>query len=303
MIKVYDRAKKSYYNEKQYGRKRRRFLYGSVLGRMLLKIVASSGISRLIERLNSSSRSVQKIQPFIEKYNIKMDDFENVKYKSFNDFFTRKLADGKRKICSNYQCLISPADSKLLVCTINKELKLRIKNAKYSIEELLKSEDLAEEFKGGLCLVFRLSVDDFHRYCFIESGDIIEKKSVSGKLHTVSSTSTKYQAFSENKREYSVIRTSILGEIIQMEIGALLVGKINNHDTIYAKKGREKGYFSYGGSTIIVLISRGKVKIDSDILKNSEKGIETKVKYGEKIGEIYAKTDDHLFQKNVADNT
>lgn len=303
MSKVYDRGKKTYYNEQQYGRKRLKFLYGSLVGRMLLKIAISSGFSSLNERLNSSKRSTRKIQPFIEKYNIKMDDFKSEKYKNFNDFFTRKLAEGKRKICSSYQCLISPADSKLLVYTINKDLILRIKNTKYSIKELLKNDVLAEEFRGGLCLVFRLSMDDLHRYCFVESGDIIEKKSISGKLHTVSSISSKYKVFTENKREYTVIRTSILGEIIQMEIGALLVGKINNHDTIFAKKGREKGYFSLGGSTIVVLISRGKTKVDSDILKNSEKGIETKVKYGEKIGEIYAKTPEHLFQRDVSDNS
>lgn len=303
MIKVFDRAKNSYYDEEQYGEKYLKFLYGCFIGRILLKIAVSSWFSRINERLNSSKRSVKKIQPFIDKYNVTIDDFENEKYTSFNAFFIRKLADGKRKICKDDDKLISPADSKLFVYSIDEDLKLCIKGSIYSIRELLKSEVLAEQFKGGLCFVYRLSVDDFHRYCFVENGDIISKKSISGRLHTVSSISSDYKVFAENKREFSVINTSALGVIIQMEIGALLVGRIENHDTTIAIKGSEKGYFAYGGSTIIVMISKDKANVDNDILQNSLNGIETKVKYGEKVGNIYVETPEYLLQGNVSDHS
>ena len=49
-------------------------------------------------------------------------------------------------------------------------------------------------------------------------------------------------------------------------------------------KGEEKGYFMYGGSTVILLIKHSVVKIDSELIKNSKAGYETCVKAGERIG-------------------
>ena len=46
----------------------------------------------------------------------------------------------------------------------------------------------------------------------------------------------------------------------------------------------EKGYFMYGGSTVVLIIQENILKLDDDIMKNSEEGYETYVKYGEKIG-------------------
>ena len=49
-------------------------------------------------------------------------------------------------------------------------------------------------------------------------------------------------------------------------------------------RGSEKGRFEFGGSTIVVVLPRRCCVIDADILENSRAGIETKVKYGERIG-------------------
>ena len=91
--------------------------------------------------------------------------------------------------------------------------------------------------------------------------------------------------FKENQRECTLIKTNNFGKVMFMEVGALLVGKIkNNKIKGSVKKGEEKGYFMYGGSTIILFIEKGIIKIDDDILNNSKKGLETCVKQGEKIG-------------------
>ena len=74
-------------------------------------------------------------------------------------------------------------------------------------------------------------------------------------------------------------------KIIYIEVGALLVGKINNYNKNKYNKGEEKGYFELGGSTIVIL-TNDRIKIDNDIIEYSNKGIETKVKYGERIGEL-----------------
>ena len=77
-----------------------------------------------------------------------------------------------------------------------------------------------------------------------------------------------------------------LGKVIQIEIGALLVGKIINHNNKTFIKGQEKGYFEFGGSTIVLLLKENTVILDDDIIKYSQQGIEVKVSAGEKIGII-----------------
>jgi len=213
-----------------------------------------------------------------------MSDFEDREYISFSDFFSRKLADGKRVFSNGKDDLISVADSKLLCYRITDDGKIPIKNSIYTAREII-GEDLTADFYGGYCLVFRLTVDDYHRYCFFDDGNLIRNKYIKGRLHTVSPISSKrYKVFSENCRSVSYMETENFGACYQIEIGALLVGKIINHHIVNFSKGEEKGYFEMGGSTCVVMVKKDTVTIDKDILENSEKGIETKVLIGERIG-------------------
>ena len=50
------------------------------------------------------------------------------------------------------------------------------------------------------------------------------------------------------------------------------------------ERGSEMGYFAFGGSTVVMLVDKTKVKIDSDLLENTKNRIETAVLMGEKIG-------------------
>ena len=135
-------------------------------------------------------------------------------------------------------------------------------------------------------MVFRLGVDDYHRYCYVADGEIGERVSIPGVLHTVSpAVYDRCPVYKENAREYCTIRTKTFGEILMMEVGALLVGKIVNHPVEkWVRRGMEKGYFQFGGSTIIVLVKEGCLQVDADILENSRQNCETIVKYGEIIG-------------------
>lgn len=283
MIRIYDREKKEYYDETQYGEKALNFLYKTAVGRVLLKIAVSKGFSNLERRRKDSARSVREIEPFIEKYGIRCEDFEEREYSSFNDFFTRRHADGKRNVCMNDGTIISPADAKLRVYEISDDLKINVKRSVYTVGALLGDEELARRFSGGMCFVYRLTVDDCHRYCFTESGNVRKAVHLDGVLHTVSSISEEYDVYTHNAREYCLIETN-LGGVIQMEVGAMLVGRIVNKEVKTAVRGEEKGYFSYGGSTIIVMYEKGRVKADGDIMDNSKTETETKVKYGESVG-------------------
>ena len=95
--------------------------------------------------------------------------------------------------------------------------------------------------------------------------------------------------YAENTREYTVIHSENFGDVVSMEVGALLVGKMRNNSKKEFKKGEEKGYFEYGASSIVLLFKEGTVEIDKDILTQTAKDIETRVKYGEKVGKSLLK--------------
>lgn len=279
---IYDREKKEYIQDKQFAGELLQFLYQTVVGRFLLKIASSKIFSNLAGIYYNSIFSKKKIRKFIKKYSIDLREYEKKQYKSFNDFFTRK----KVYIEHNYDKndFISPADSKLTVYKIDDDLTLKIKNSTYNIKDFLINKEDCFKYRNGLCFVFRLSMDDYHRYCFPDSGELKESRFYKGVLHTVSSVSEKYKVFSKNSRNISMITTDNFSDISYVEIGAMLVGKIKNNDVKEFKKGEEKGYFELGGSTI-VLITKDVVRVDNDIMENSLRGIETKIKYAERIGE------------------
>jgi len=140
-------------------------------------------------------------------------------------------------------------------------------------------------FSGGTALVYRLGVEDLHYYLAAESGSIIQRRKIKGRLHTVRQVAQKRRLiYKENKREYCLLDTD-LGPVLQMEVGALLVGRIYNHSRDRLVRGQEKGCFGLGGSTILVLYPAGTIRLDQDILTYSDLGIETQIQMGEKIGE------------------
>lgn len=261
-------------------------LYGNALGRMLLKPLVSPVVSKLGGWFLSTKASCVLIDSFIRKNSIDMTQFEDTAYKSYNDFFTRKIKDGVREIDYEPQHLISPCDSKLTVLPIDNNCVLTIKNTRYTVASLLRDKKLAKKFEGGQALIFRLCVDDYHRYCYLADGIKSRNRFIPGVLHTVNPISNDYfPIYKENSREYSLIRTEEFGDMVMMEVGALLVGKIvNHHQAAKVCRGQEKGYFEFGGSTIVLLLQAGAAQIDEDILQNSADGFETKVKLGEKIG-------------------
>ena len=196
-------------------------------------------------------------------------------------------------------------------------LPLEIKGNFYSIEKILKAPCPAF-LKGGTLLVFRLSMPDYHRYIFPARGKLLRIKKIKGRLDSVRKEAAHFKAFSENKREISLLELSGMGKILHVEVGAMLVGHIHNHvgckpsfDKVvecHKEKGiecckekgniqfggknplsysfaagEEKGYFSLGGSTIVELLSE-KIVIDEDLFENTNKGLETKLEIGERIG-------------------
>lgn len=260
-------------------------LYGSALGRLLLKPLTHPVISKAAGWFLSTKASCFLIKPFIKNNNIDMSQFEDTTYTSYNEFFCRKIRPELRPVDKDPDHFISPCDSKLTVLPISEDTRFTLKHTEYSVASLLKDEALAASFTGGYAMIFRLTVDDYHRYCYVADGVQSAPTYIHGVLHTVNPIANDYfPIYKENCREYSILTTEAFGDILMMEVGALLVGKIVNHRNTAVTRGQEKGYFQFGGSTVVLLTLANAVTIDGDILENSEKGLETIVKYGEKIG-------------------
>lgn len=257
-----------------------KFLYSTVLGRCVLKVLICPSVSKLVGVLLNTPISKPLIKRYVKKYDIDLGDR---KFKSFNDFFKRENAI--EKMSKNSKEFISTAESRITCYDIDEELIIDVKKSKYSVEELIQDKELAKKYLDGLCIIYRLIPSDYHRYIFADSGKQEKLKYIKGKLHTVSPIShDKYKVFSENSREISVLQTENFGDIIQIEVGALCVGKIMNHDISEFERYDEKGYFEFGGSTIIQLIEKDKVILNEQIRKNTLNNIETKVVIGDVIG-------------------
>lgn len=262
------------------------FLYTNIFGRMLLKPLIQPQVSKLAGRYLSSAHSKWLISKFIERNEINMDIYEECDYSSFNDFFTRKIKPDCRPVPEDLDVLISPCDCLATVYPIQENTTFSIKNTEYTLRSLLRSPRLAKRFRGGYAYVLRLTVEDYHRYLYSVSGKQSKNYHIDGTYHTVNPIANDYlPIYKENTREYTVIHSKEFGDVLQMEVGALLVGKISNHkQSTIVTRGEEKGFFEYGGSTIVVLTQKGRVTPRSDLLTNSKNGYETKVLQAHPLG-------------------
>ena len=261
-------------------------LYGNAFGRALLRPLVSPVVSKIAGAFLSTRLSCFLIKPFIRKNGIDMEQYEPVAYRSYNEFFSRQIRPEKRPIDMDPRHLIAPCDSKLTVMKITPDSRFSLKHTEYTVASLLKNEELAGRYSGGYAMIFRLTVDDYHRYCYVCDGEKEDNVRIRGVLHTVNPIANDYYPiYKENSREYSILHSENLGDILMMEVGALLVGKIvNHHGCATVTRGQEKGSFQFGGSTVVLLLQPGKATIDEDILENSAANIETIVRMGERVG-------------------
>ncbi|MCM1257315.1 MAG: phosphatidylserine decarboxylase [Roseburia sp.] len=266
-----------------------RFLYRTVPGRMTLKILVHPWVSKAAGCFLSSKASRFLVPYYVKKNHISL---ENIAvpvggFSSFNEFFTRK-SNTEGEFITRQGCVISPCDGFLTPVEIKNGRVFDIKNAEYSLEDLLKSHSLGEKFKDGMAFVFRLTPANYHRYCYAVSGKISASRRIEGVLHCVRPVALRtFPVFVQNSREYQVIRSENSGIMVQMEIGALLVGKIKNHrfssktKKVYA--GEEKGYFEFGGSTIVLLFQKDTVFVKEELYQRLDDNGEIPVRTGENV--------------------
>jgi len=289
-IKYINRQTGDLITEKPPGEGYLKFLYHTAFGKLALNVLVKRKLLSVIYGgTKDKASSVKAIPQFVEDMNIDMS--EAVKsmedYKSFNEFFYRKLKPESRPIGKG---LVSPADAKLIAfANVNEVNEFFVKGQQFTLREYLQSESMTEKYKNASLFIFRLAPNDYHRYHFPYDGSVTSSRKLKGRYFSVSpyALQTNFtKVFCENKREFLELETKDKGDILLSPVGATMVGSIYETFTPNSdvKKGDEMGYFGFGGSTVVMLIDKDKVEIDSDILENTKNKIETAVKMGEKIG-------------------
>ncbi len=261
-----------------------RFLYGTAIGRCFLKVLTRPALSKAVGAFLNTRASAPIARRFVKKHALDLSDCEKQTFDSFNDFFHRKRKTPPAQGAPD--ALRSPCDALLGVWNVSADSTFAIKHAVYRLCELLGDATLANEYEGGTCLIFRLTPQHYHRYAFCATGRVHSPRRIEGVLHCVRPIAyTKIPVFSQNSREFCRIDSPTLGPLLQMEVGALLVGKIVNHplsDTCVATE--EKGYFAFGGSTIVVLCKKDTISLHERFAAALDTAEEVPVTLGEEIG-------------------
>ncbi len=278
--------------EAVYGDKWLKWTYGTRLGKLSLNCFVKRGFfSRWYGRRMDDPASRSKIQPFIERYKSDVSEFAESpdSFRTFNEFFFRKLKPEARPVFPGEEFAVFPADGRHLVFqnigTIDGVL---VKGQMFDLGELLGDPELASVYREGSMILSRLCPVDYHRFHFPVSGKAGVPRLINGPLYSVNPIAIRenIRIFSENKRAVGMIETRHFGTVLMLEIGATCVGSMEytyTPDTMVAK-GDEKGFFRFGGSSTLVLFEKDRIRLDEDLIASSQNRVEVYARMGDRMG-------------------
>lgn len=299
-IIYFDRKTRREEKEKIYGKFFLEILYGKgilfrVLSLLLLPLFAKVPfLSKLYGYFQKSRWSRWKIPLFIRAYEVDSSEFKDSveSFTSFNAFFIRHLKLESRPITLSREIAILPADGRYLVFPhIEEATGFWVKGKKFSLSTLLQDKDLAARYECGSMVIARLCPVDYHRFHFPCSCIPSPAHPINGPLFSVNPIALKrnIEILSENKRVITELTTEDFGKILYIEIGATYVGTIHQTYTphMHYDKGAEKGYFSFGGSCLILLFEPNRILFEQDLIDHSLKKIEVRGFLGQPLGRIF----------------
>lgn len=293
-IKFFNRVTQKMDQEKVYGGAMVDWLYKTNSGKFLSNLLVKAPISVAYGAFQDLPLSKNKIPQFIQDYAINMDEYlpeegADLKdpYSSFNNFFIRRFKPGKRVFAPGQNEMGAFAEARYYGYeSILAGEKIPVKGQFLSAEGLIHNEKWNDTFKEGPLLLARLCPVDYHRYHYPDNGKILDDFRVKGLYHSVNPVAIKEKQdiFITNERHVTILETENFGKLAYIEVGAICVGKIVQSKPLTKNgtfsKGEEKGYFLFGGSTVIVVGEKGKWKPSEDILSNTKNGFETYIQLG-----------------------
>lgn len=299
ITQYFDRYEQKIKTEKVYGHKAIDFLYEHPFGQKLAKKLIKPLPSKLLGLYHNSSLSRHKIPSFIREYSINMNEYLPEKYHDFNQFFIRKFTPQARIWNTDPSTMPAFCEARYFAyAQQNDSHTIPVKGQFLSAKSLLSSQlsKWSQYFDQGPLLLARLCPVDYHRFHFPDDGQLLDFQQIPGVLHSVNPKALKTfnDILCTNERHVSILQTKNFGKLAFIEVGALGVGKIiqnpfqNNERTF--TRGQEKGYFLFGGSTVIVLgENSGKsFRPDNDLLDNTFNKLETFIKLGDHLAKVHS---------------
>lgn len=291
-IQYFNRYTGTMETENVYGDRFLRWTYGNPLGLLSLHtLVKRAAFSRWYGNRMDAPASRAKVAPFIRTYKVDPNEFADApdSYRTFNEFFYRKLKPGARPIDPNPDSAVFPADGRHFgFQDVSKLEGIFVKGAVFDVRKLVGDEKLAERFHNGAMVLSRLCPVDYHRFHFPVAGTATAPTIINGPLYSVNPIALRQNIhiFTENKRAISLIESKEFGTVAMLEIGATCVGSFEYTFTPGKpfEKGAEKGFFKFGGSSTITLFERGRIQLASDLLEYSQRGIELYARIGDRLG-------------------
>ncbi len=261
--------------------------YRTASGRFLFQVLQKAGVFVSAARFLHTKASRRLIPGYIKNHGIDMKPFDGQSYASFADFFARKRSD--MYYDPNPDVLISTCDGLLSVYGITERLAVPMKGSTYTLADFVPDREVAEIFRSGLCLVFRLEASDYHHFCSFDDALLIKTTHIPGQLHSVQPIAHHHvPVFRLNRRWWSVLETKHFGTAVQIEVGAMLVGGVSfSKEAGWLHRGEELGCFELAGSTIVLLLSSDvgkKLDFNTSITPAIGGTTEVRVQMGSAIG-------------------
>jgi phosphatidylserine decarboxylase len=275
--------------EAVYGEGFLRFVYENPLGALPMHALVKRGFfSRWYGWRMNRAASRARVPCFIERYGVDWKEFQKSpgEYASFNEFFARKLKAGSRPVDPRPDAVVFPADGRhLAIADASVGGDFFVKGVKFDVPALLGDAALGERFAGGSVLISRLCPLDYHRFHFPCDGIPGGPRLINGPLYSVNPIALRQRPtiLWENKRFVTQLKTATLGDVLLLEIGATCVGSVTQtfQPGKPVRKGDEKGFFRFGGSSFITIFEPGRVRFADDLLEHSAAGREVYAKMGE----------------------
>lgn len=280
--------------EQVLGEKCLTWVYGSTLGKLsLFLLVKRSFFSKFFGWLKNRPQSKKEIIPFIERFGINTGEIllPLDQFKNFNEFFYRQLKQGARPVPEDENAIVFPADARHMGWKDASEIQdVFVKNQQFDLSALLDSKELADLYAKGSIVLSRLCPVDYHRFHFPCDGTPGAPRLISGSLVSVSPYALRKHLswLWSNKRALTIIETKKLGKVAMLEVGATNMGSIIQ---TYAplktvQRGDEKGYFAFGGSTVMTFFEPGKIQLSPDLLAATARQMELYAHQGDAMGQV-----------------
>jgi len=281
--------------EKVYGEAWLKRIYGNPLGQLTLHAAAKrSFVSKFYGWAADRPGSAKRVKPFIRDFGLDVNEFADPdpdSYKTFNEFFYRKLKSSARPVDPRPEMAVLPADGRHLGFQDASSVKgIFAKGQTFDIPALVGDRALGERYLKGTVVCSRLCPVDYHRFHFPVAGTPGEAVLTNGWLYSVNPIALRRNVayLWENKRQRVTLDAGPFGLVTIVAIGATNVGTIieTYRPGVPVAKGDEKGYFRFGGSFLATLFEPGRIRLEADLIKAGESGVELYAKVGSPLGRL-----------------